>query len=115
MKYVILMAAILTISGCTTMGKEVSDSQAAAFSKGVTTKDQVIAALGKPASDSVSSNGETVIVYNYINATARPETFIPIIGGFVGGIDTKSNMTMFKFGKDGKLVDYNITKTNASS
>jgi hypothetical protein len=38
-----------------------------------------------------------------IHSQARPETFIPIIGGFIGGADAQSQSFSFVFGPNGML------------
>ena len=43
---------------------------------------------------------------SYAQVTTRPETFIPIVGGFVGGADVKSNAVYLVFGQDGKLMNF---------
>lgn len=105
-RYLIVLC-VLTLFGCVTMGKEITEEQLAGFKKGETTIDQVVANLGSPTSSSVSSaTGQRTISYMFAHAQARPASFIPFIGPLVGGTDSRSTWVVFMFGMDGKLLTY---------
>ena len=58
-------------------------------SKGNLTKNNVKEILGNPSTVSVSSVGKTIWMYSLITSKADAALFIPIVGGLVGGVDTK--------------------------
>lgn len=104
-----LVAAVvllLTLAGCATVGREVTESQLQGLAKGKTTMDEVVARLGKPTSSASTLEGKRFISYVFAHAQARPESFIPIVGAFVGGTDVRSTMVTFTFDRDGKLEGY---------
>ena len=85
------LAVALTLSGCASTGVQVTDDQIAQFKEGQTTKQQVIATLGQPTTTMRNSDGTTMLMYTYAEARTRASTFIPIVGMFTGGVDTRSN------------------------
>ncbi len=90
------LAACLLCTACMTAGTQVGPGQLAQFQKGKTTEREIVSALGEPNSKSVTSDGTSVICYTYVHAAARPETFIPLVGAFVGA-DSRSDSTCFQF------------------
>lgn len=107
---VCLLAAAL--AGCAASGVKVTDSHLAAFKEGETTEAQVIAALGQPTTRMRMPDGTVIIVYAYSAYSVRPQTFIPIVGGFVGGADGQASSVSLTFGPDGKLLN---TASSAST
>jgi outer membrane protein assembly factor BamE (lipoprotein component of BamABCDE complex) len=97
----ILVTAVLT--ACATSGTQIDPAKVASFQRGRTTVSEVQSALGAPNGTSLLPDGSRVMVYTYVHAHARPETFIPIIGGFVGGADAQAQSVSFFFGPDGVL------------
>ena len=111
----ILSVAIL-VSGCgTSSGTKIDEAQISQFKTGVTTRDQVIQALGPAASTVQKSDGTSALVYSHMDATVRGATFIPIVGMFAGGADVKSQGVIFTFNSDGTLIEYATTDTQACS
>lgn len=99
------LIALLTLGGCAAAGVEVKPSQMASFQKGVTTEAEVIQALGQPTSQMQMFDGSQTLIYSYASAQARPASFIPIVGMFAGGMDTRHTMAMLRFDASGHLID----------
>ncbi len=95
MKRIIIMC--LALSACTSAGIKVDQSKMAQFHKGSTTESQVIAALGPPTNFQQNDDGTHAISYVYTSTQARPESFIPYVGVFVGGADTEQTAALFTF------------------
>jgi outer membrane protein assembly factor BamE (lipoprotein component of BamABCDE complex) len=111
------MAAVLltlALAGCATVGKEISPGQLSGFKEGESTSNNVIEKLGSPTTTSVSGD-RTIMVYSFVHTQARPESFIPLVGAFVGGADVRASSATFIFGKDGKLERYSHTVTKTGS
>lgn len=106
--------AALTLSGCMTSGVQVSESQLNQFERGVTTEADVVHALGKPTSVA-TSDGIRVVSYGGMHAQARPESFIPFVGAFVGGADATVSVVSFTFGLDGKLTNMSSQHSDVGS
>ncbi len=110
MKKIVIASAVL-LSGCAASGVHVSQNQVSGFEKGKTTYDQILAELGTPTTKTLDSSGHTQISYVYSEYQTRPETFIPYVGAFVGGADSRTNITIFEFNKTGVLKDYSFSET----
>lgn len=90
------------LAACVSSGTKVTSEQIAAFEIGKTTEAQVIAALGKPNSVTVLSDGSRTDVYLYSAAHATAASYVPIVGLFAGGAKGSSNAAVFMF--DTKLI-----------
>ncbi|MDR0274842.1 MAG: hypothetical protein LBI48_05810 [Burkholderiaceae bacterium] len=110
MKRLIVAAAAVLLIGCAASGVKVDERKVESFKPGVTTKAQVVAALGQPTSQMSISDGISTLDYSYAEASTRPSTFIPFVGPFVGGMDSTVSSVRFRFSADGKLMD--ITKSS---
>ena len=66
-RYVFVSAAILVFAsflcGCMSIGTQVKSDQLSGFRKGETTKQEVMAKLGKPTSVVTNSDGSKVFQY----------------------------------------------------
>jgi S1-C subfamily serine protease len=102
---------VLLLSACATAGVHVDQSKLARFQAGRTTVADVIVALGAPTNSTVSSNGTRTLVYVFSQVQTRPETFIPYVGAFVGGADSRSEAVVFRFDGDGRLIDYTASNS----
>lgn len=66
----ILALAVPLVLGCATSGHKVDAAQVDAFQVGVATKDQVIAAFGRPTSFVNATDGSTHLVWSWAHASA---------------------------------------------
>jgi hypothetical protein len=98
-------ALCFALAGCAATGVKVTDAHVAAFKPGEATEAQVTQSLGQPTMRMRMPDGTVMLVYSYAEASVRPATFIPIIGGLVGGSDSRSTSMTLRFGADGKLID----------
>jgi hypothetical protein len=114
MKQLALVACLLC-AACVAGGTQVKESQLSQFHKGKTTVSEVVNALGDPNTNSLLPDGSRMLCYAYVQAAARPETFIPIVGAFVGGADSRSNTTCFQFADNGILKGYTSTSSKFGS
>lgn len=101
---------VVMLTGCVSGGVKVEERQLSSFEKGRTTYMQVVGQLGAPNASTLMPDGRRVIVYSYVQAQARPESFIPIVGAFVGGADSRSNMVSLVFTRDGVLESYSSSE-----
>jgi hypothetical protein len=107
---ILLLVAAVVLSGCVSGGVKVEERQLASFQRGQTTYGQVVGQLGAPNASTLMPDGRRMIVYSYVQAQARPESFIPIVGAFVGGADSRSNMVSLIFTREGILESYSSTQ-----
>jgi len=104
----------LALVGCVSTGTQVKDSALTQFHNGVTTEADIVKALG-PAQSVTTVNGRRFVSYIGVHAQAKASTFIPIVGAFVGGASSQASSVTFRFGQDGKLIDYSSTQSNVGS
>ncbi len=105
-----LVSAVI-LAGCAASGAKVSEQQLTQMKVGQTTWNDMVSVLGQPTSATFNSAGTRTAIYTYTQVTTRPETFIPYVGAFVGGADTKADSVMLTFGQDGKLQNYQGSTT----
>lgn len=105
-KRLLILCFFALLAGCASSGVRVTEAQTSGFVKGETSKSDVLNALGKPTSQLRMSDGTSTLIYSYSEISTRPATFIPYIGLFVGGADTRSNSVILKFDKNDKLLEY---------
>lgn len=106
---IFLAAAIMT--GCASTGVQVDPNRLQAFQRGVTTRAQIEAAIGRPTMVQTLRDGKTTLTYTYANAQVRPETFIPIVGLFAGGTDVRANSVSIFLDDQGR---YESSESTAS-
>jgi hypothetical protein len=106
MRKLFLVVAAISLTACASAGVKVEEAKLKSFEKGKTTASEVVTTLGPPTARSVTADGITTISYNYASSQIRPATFIPIVGLFAGGSDTRHSAVEFKFDKQGLLADY---------
>lgn len=107
--------AALLLSACVASGVRVTEEQAKQFERGKSTYGEVMSKLGPPTSSMVTATGLRYLSYAYFEAAARPETYIPIAGAFIGGADARSNVATFTFNHQGLLIDYTIAESQNAS
>lgn len=117
MRTIALLATLLisTLTGCVSAGREIKSDQLTNFTKGKTTIADVTSALGKPTTTTTTSDGRRRVNYAFVHAQARPESFIPFVGAFVGGSDMRTSIVDFSFDKNGVLEDYTQSESNSGT
>jgi hypothetical protein len=111
----IMAISCLSLTACFAAGKQVTEEQLAQFVKGKSTKGEVLAKLGQPNSNSVLPDGSRYICYSYTQVTTRPESFIPVVGAFVGGADTMFNYVCMAFDRSDILQSFTATASQSGS
>lgn len=101
-----LTIIIIFLPSCATVGRKIDQSAVDRIKKGETTKEQVVASLGSPDRVTVLGNGDTIFSYGYARATAKPATFIPIVGAFAGGADVQHQNCTVTFGPDNLVKNF---------
>lgn len=103
------------LAACVTAGVEVRPEQMANFRHGVTTLQDVRAALGPASVETTLDDGSTLLVYTYVTSRPHPESYIPFIGSLVAGADTHSSAAVFLFDSQGLLKSANTTSSNVGT
>jgi outer membrane protein assembly factor BamE (lipoprotein component of BamABCDE complex) len=100
----------LILAACAASGVQVTPEQLAKLERGKTTYSQVVTALGKPNFTTATADGNRTATYMYFETSVRAATFIPIVGAFAGGADTRTNSVTMIFDKAGTLQNYSATE-----
>jgi hypothetical protein len=103
------------LAGCMSAGVEVRPEQMLNFKPGLTTLQDVIAAVGPASVQTALDDGSTLLVYTYVTSRPHPESFLPIIGSLVGGADTRSSAAVFVFDPHGILKRASTTTSNVGT
>jgi outer membrane protein assembly factor BamE (lipoprotein component of BamABCDE complex) len=104
MRALAILALAAALAGCGTSGVRVTPEQVASIQRGVSTEADVRAALGAPTGVS-TVNGQRILVYSSASYQVRPESFIPVVGAFVGGADVRSSYVAITIAADGRVAD----------
>lgn len=101
---IVTLAAVCI--GCVSTGRPIDSSKLSQVKRGESSRTDVESLLGHPQSimQSEGPDGtETMLLYQYLFASPRGESFIPIVGAFVGGANTRLQTATITIGKDGKV------------
>jgi hypothetical protein len=115
MNRICVVIAILAVAGCYSGGVKVTEKQIQAFKPGVTTYAQVVKDLGPPTTVTAKSDGTRSATYTYVMAKAKAASFIPVVGIFAGGADTRTTNTTFNFDKAGTLIDFSTSDSSVGA
>lgn len=113
----ILLAALYVTAalglGCSSSGKEMNQSSVSQIQKGVTTRQEVESQLGPPTSTSLMPDGRRMMTYMHHESKMHGASFIPVVGGFFGGADRRSQVLQIYVKKDGIVEDYEFSDTSS--
>ena len=110
----LMVGSLLFAAGCTaTQGTRIDADQTTDFTKGRTTKAEVIAKLGAPYSDSSAPSG-SVLLYVFSKRTAQASNFVPVLNWFKGRTDSESQTCRFLFDTKGTYQSHDCTGASAT-
>lgn len=96
----------LIIAGCASTGQNFDESKVSQIKKGQTTEAELVQMFGQPTNRAISSEGTTMLTWMYIESRVKGESFIPGVGGFVGGTNSKQKYLTATLGPDGTVQNY---------
>ena len=113
MKKSILVLCLVLLVGCATTGNvQISDpATVSKIEEGKTTKAEVRGLVGDPTKVNFDMNKNEIWQYVYSKATAKPASFIPVVGIFAGGADMSGNTLTILFDKNGVVERVGSGKT----
>ncbi|MBQ0746055.1 MAG: hypothetical protein KBT73_05825 [Marinobacter sp.] len=118
MRLPLLIIVLALITGCAHQnGVQVSRDEANKIIIGKTSKSEVIELLGQPNGSMLgASEGSTESFwYNGAEAKANPALYIPIVGMFFGGIDSKGSSLIISFDEKGVVTERFYSEMNSGS
>lgn len=111
MRWLTLAFFIVFLGGCASSGTPINLAAVKQMEKGVTTQDQVKNQLGSPTSAGITSEGESYFMYVFSRTQVKGESFIPIVGAFVGGSTSDIQTLQMWFTEGGVLKNYQFNET----
>ena len=112
MRKILLILASVILVGCATVGTKIDQDKLSQIKEGVTTKQEVINLLGKPYMVTLTSDGKTMFMYQYVKASNRTANFIPGVNLLAGGMDMSQETLQVLIGKDDKVEKYIFNDSN---
>ena len=106
MRLIPLLLLGAALCGCASVGRKIDQSKVEQIQRGVSTREDVRKLIGSLDSMTKDSDRREIWTYFYSSATSKPESFIPIVGAFAGGVNMRTQHTMIFFGEDGKVERY---------
>ena len=108
--YLIIICLIL-ISGCATVGTQINDANLAKIKEGVTTQEEVIASMGKPYMQTLTSDGKIIMTASKDNTVKLCNLVGKLLNIFKGGNRWCSHAKA-AFSHDGKniIIESDIIK-----
>ena len=111
MRYLIMVLAALFLSACASgAGKKIDQDKFSHFVKGKTTYAEVVRELGEPSTVTRNADGSKMAMYSYGQTRVKPQTYIPIVGSFIGGTEMDTQTSLVYFDKKGVLTNYSASE-----
>ena len=116
MKHLIyILASAALLAGCASAGNNFDSRKLSEIKKGETTESQLITLFGKPESRGINEDGVVKLTWLYTESTVKGATFIPLVGAFAGGVDSKTKTLMVRLDQAGKVAGYDYSGGGFSS
>jgi hypothetical protein len=109
MKLLSRISLILFVTGCigcASAGRPIAQQNVSKIKTGVTTEADLVRMFGPPNSKSLTSDGKILMMWIYSESQVKGTTFIPIVGAFAGGVDSRTQTLSVLIGSNGKVVRY---------
>lgn len=113
----IALLSMLLLSGCFSAGQKriTDDHLIAKIEKERSTKAEIEWTFGRPGAVDFTESGREKWVYFYSRGEVRLATFIPIVGLFVGGSDSRMDSLSILFSSSGIVENFGRSRTDGSS
>ena len=98
--------------GCATVGTQIDQSNLSQIKEGVTTQKEVIALMGQPYMQTLTSDGKIMMMYQYTKVKNRAANFIPVVGAFSGGMDMEQQTLQILVNEKGIVEKYLFTDSS---
>lgn len=107
-----IIICLFLFSGCATVGTQIDQSNLSQIKEGVTTQKEVIALMGQPYMQTLTSDGKIMMMYQYTKVKNRAANFIPVVGAFTGGMDMEQQILQILVNENGIVEKYIFTGSN---
>lgn len=104
-----LLASGILLCGCASVGTNFDSRKLAEVKKGQTTEPQLLALFGKPTQRSVNDEGSVSVIWLYTEASVKGTTFIPLVGAFAGGVNSRTKTLVVRLDPSGTVSGYDFS------
>lgn len=113
MKKILAILICLGLMGCATTGTKIEQDKVKQIKEGITTQEEVIALMGKPFMQNLTSDKKVIMMYQYAKVKNRATNFIPVVNVFAGGMDMKQQILQILINENGVVEKYIFTDSNS--
>lgn len=109
MKCIIIFFTLVMLSGCASYGKEIKQSSVDTIQRGITTKQEIINAFGKP--DGTYFDKENRLILYYYAGKMKPSAwnFVPIVNIVHSEMNMQNQMLTIILNKNNVVEEYSFT------
>ena len=112
-QFCLIIMCLILISGCATVGTQINEANLAQIKEGVTTQEEVIASMGKPYMQTLTSDGKIIMMYQYTKVKNRATNFIPVVNILAGGMDMKQQILQILINENDIVEKYIFNDLNS--
>jgi outer membrane protein assembly factor BamE (lipoprotein component of BamABCDE complex) len=110
MKEICLLILMVTLTGCTTVGTPIKDTNVSAIQRGVTTKQEILGMFGTPIDTAMTPAGLTY-TYQFTKSSPTPVDIIPVVSLLYVQLKENQQTLLVNFDNNDIVKDYSFTKT----
>ena len=110
---ILLLIPLLLLAGCATSGRDFDITSVQRIEKASTTRGELEQWMGKPMAVGFDGDGNQTATWLYTKAKSQPQSFIPIAGAFVGGVDVRQKQLIAVFDERGVVIDFNYNDSES--
>ena len=110
-KLITALAAILALAGCASVGTPIDAAKASQIKEGATTRQQVEAWSGPPASATATGDGRTMCLWVYSEASNSAQNFIPVVNIVQSRVNLSSQTLQVFFTPAGVVESFTLNGT----
>jgi len=112
-KKIVAVLICLGLIGCATTGTRIEQDKVKQIREGITTQEEVIALMGKPFMQNLTSDGKIIMMYQYTKVKNKAANFIPVVNILAGGMDMEQQIFQILIDENGVVEKYIFTDTNS--
>jgi len=112
-KLLLFLFLVLFMCGCATTGTRIEQDKLRQIKEGITTQEEVIALMGKPFMQNLTSDGKIIMMYQYTKVKNRATNFIPVVNILAGGMDMEQQIFQILIDENGVVEKYIFTDTDS--
>jgi outer membrane protein assembly factor BamE (lipoprotein component of BamABCDE complex) len=107
-KNLVVAFLAVAIAGCSSVGTPISQDKVNQIKVGMTTEPDLIRIFGTPSTKTLDPSGRIVLSWVYSKAATKPETFVPVAGVFMGGMNTRVQQLTVLIDRKGRVERYTM-------